>query len=78
MQTLSDLIGNFQLYAVCVPCRRMVKLELPELRKKLGAATPLSHVRQRVRCRNCHMRTRDIRIVYVGPCGAAAGFHYRR
>ena len=78
MQTLNDVIGNFQLYAVCAPCGRMVKLDLPKLRDKFGAATPLTQIRHHVRCRNCQLRTGDIRIIYVGPDGAASGFHYRR
>ena len=78
MQTLNDLMDNFQLYAVCVPCGRMVKLPLPEMHEKLGATTSLTHIRKQVRCRNCQLRTGDIRIVYVGPEGAAAKFHYNR
>jgi hypothetical protein len=30
-----------------------------------------------VRCNQCGTFTRDIRIVYVGRCGVARGFHYR-
>lgn len=78
MQTLNDLMGRFALYAVCVPCGRMVGLDLAELHTRFGPATPLNHITRRVRCSKCGELTRDIRIVYVGPCGAASGFHYRR
>ena len=78
MQTLSDLLSSFQLYAVCVPCSRMVALNVAELSKRLGTRTPLHQIRRRVRCAQCGKRSADIRIVYVGPCGSAAGFHYPR
>ena len=76
--TLDEIVGNFRLYAVCVPCRRMVELPVKELCRQLGAQAAVAEVRGRVRCKQCARRTHDIRIVYVGPDGAVSGFHYRR
>jgi hypothetical protein len=78
MQTLGELQPNFALYAVCSPCKRMQALPLSQLIETLGSHTPISEVRQRLRCQQCHERTEDIRIVFTGPCNQAAGFHYRR
>jgi ribosomal protein L37E len=77
MQTLADLVSHFELYAVCIACRRMVRLDLYRLIPRLGATRTVTDVRDRVRCRACGQRTHDIRIVYAGPCGSARGFHYR-
>jgi hypothetical protein len=74
---LSDLAGHFELYAVCGGCRRMVRIDLYRLAPVLGEACTIDDVRRRVRCRACGRRTRDVRIVYAGPCGGARGFHYR-
>ena len=76
--TLDEIVGNFRLYAVCAPCRRMVELPVQPLCQRLGSQTPVADVRGRVRCKQCHARTNDIRIIYVGPGGAVSGFHYRR
>lgn len=78
MQTIGELQQNFSLYAVCAPCKRMHALPLSQLVETLGADTPISEVRQRLRCQHCQERTKDIRIVFTGPCNKAAGFHYRR
>jgi hypothetical protein len=77
MQTLADLAPHFELYAVCIVCRRMVRLDLYRLMPQLGAICTVAEIRDRVRCRACGKRTHDIRIVYAGPCGGARGFHYR-
>ena len=77
MTTLDDLALRFELYAVCIACRRMERLDIAALITKLGGASPLSAVRARVRCRACGARTHDIRIAYAGPEGDARGFHYR-
>ena len=77
MQTLADLAPHFELYAVCIACRRMVRLDLHRLIPRIGGAATVPDVRDHVRCRACGRRTRDIRIVYAGPCGGARGFHYR-
>ena len=77
MTLIQDLHTRFRLYAVCSGCRRMVALPLDELLARLGPTATVSDIRQRVRCHDCGQRTRDVRIVYVGPCASAAGFHYR-
>jgi ribosomal protein L37E len=77
METLADLASHFELYAVCIECGRMERLDLPPMIERLGEAATVADVRARVRCRDCGRRTNDIRIVYVGPCGSARGFHYR-
>lgn len=78
MQTIQDITASFHLYAVCVACVRMERLPIEQLMEDLGPHTPLEEVRRRLRCRHCGVRSADMRIVYVGPCRAAAGFHYRR
>jgi hypothetical protein len=77
MQTLADLKNSFHLYAVCSVCRRMEPLPLARLVLELGADYPVTRLRDRLRCSNCNRRTRDLRIVYVGPDANASGFHYR-
>ncbi len=77
MQTLADLAPHFELYAVCIACRRMVRLDLYRLIPRIGGSRTVADVRDRVCCRACGRKTHDIRIVYAGPCGGARGFHYR-
>src|SRR5574337_1023582 len=77
MQTLADIASHFELHAVCIECRRMERLDLPALLARLGATATVADVRAKVRCRGCNQRTRDIRIVYVGPGGSVRGFYYR-
>ncbi|MDH3642164.1 MAG: hypothetical protein OES38_08720 [Gammaproteobacteria bacterium] len=78
MQTIKDINSSFTLYAVCVGCARMEPLSAERLKEELGPDTLLEDVRKRLRCQRCGERSGDIRIVYVGPCRSAAGFHYRR
>lgn len=78
MQTLEDLLESFHLYAVCVTCKRTVQLPIARLIDQVGAEVSAMEIRRRVRCSRCGERTGDIRIIYVGPDRAAAGFHYRR
>jgi hypothetical protein len=78
MTTLADLATHFELFAVCGPCRRMVRFDVRQLADTLGGDCTTDAVRARVRCRTCGRRTNDIRIVYAGRCGGARGFHYRR
>ena len=77
MQTLADLSRSFQLYAVCVSCQRMERLPLAALIDRLGREFLVTELRSKLRCQRCQVRTEDLRIVYVGPCESAAGFHYR-
>jgi hypothetical protein len=75
---LNDLRASFHLYAVCNSCDRMEPVSIPDLLRTLPADTPISLIRQRVRCRGCNLRTNDIRIVYVGEGERSATFQYRR
>jgi hypothetical protein len=77
MQTLSELAAHFELYAVCIHCQRMIRIDLHQLMQRLSGTSTVADVRERVRCRACGKRTRDIRIVYAGPCGRVRGFYYR-
>ena len=78
MNTLSDLLAAFALYAVCSDCQRMEAVDIAALCERVGADTPIADVRERLRCSNCRERTRDIRIVYIGEGSKVSGFHYRR
>jgi hypothetical protein len=77
MTSLGELASHFELYAVCTRCRRMVRLDLYRLVDRLGTECSTDELRRRVRCRACGQRSREIRIVYAGPCGGARSFHYR-
>ena len=77
MQTLNDIKDSFHLYAVCVTCKRMEPLPIAKLIDRLGRDYPVTRLRDQLRCKQCHRRTGDLRIVYVGPDANAAGFHYR-
>jgi hypothetical protein len=74
---LTELIKHFELYAVCIDCRRMEPVDVASIVAAGGSQLDVETIRARVRCRQCNRRTRDIRIVYSGPCGHARGFHYR-
>jgi hypothetical protein len=78
MQRLTDLLASFRVYAVCVPCGRMEPVALAAAAERLGPEATLADLRERVRCRGCERRTRDVRLVYVGPEDRPATFHYRR
>ena len=78
MQTLSELVESFHLYGVCEPCDRMEQIDLAALVERFGADYPMQKVRAGLRCGQCGARTENLRIVYVGPEGRAAGFRYRR
>lgn len=78
MQPLSDLLEKFRVYALCVPCGRMEPVDLGAVIERLGSAATVADLRRRVRCRGCGQRTRDVRVVYVGPQERPASFHYRR
>lgn len=72
MTTLGDLEKRFELYAICIGCRRMERLDIAALITTLGASCSVGEVRSRVRCKQCGHRTGDIRIAY-----GSGGFHYR-
>ena len=73
----AELIRHFELYGVCIECRRMERIDIASLIANGESALRVEELRSRVRCRHCRRRTNDIRIVYAGPCGHARGFHYR-
>ena len=78
MQTLSDLVERFQLYAVCEPCQRVQGVDLATLIKSEGSNYPIDRVRMRLYCKECRQRSQALRIVYVGTDGKAASFRYAR
>lgn len=78
MQRLIDLVATFRVYAVCVPCGRMEPVPLAAAAARLGPDATVTDLRERVRCSGCGARTRDVRVVYVGPEDRPATFHYRR
>jgi len=76
MTHLGDIQQHFRLYGLCVPCGRMAPLPLDELARRFGPQTDVAWIRERLRCRVCGRRTREIRLVYVGPDGSTR-FHHR-
>ncbi len=78
MQTLKELAGCFQLYAVCERCQRVAPLDLAALIQSEGDAYPVDRLRMRLKCTACDQRSQAMRIVYVGPEGRAATFRYAR
>lgn len=78
MQSLSDLIDSFQLYAVCETCQRQTKLDIEKLISTLGPDTQVHKIRSKLKCRACGTRTEDLRIVYVGKKDQRAIFQYHR
>jgi ribosomal protein S14 len=78
MQRLTDLRETFRVYALCVPCGRMESVDLDGAIGRLGNDSTVSDLRDRVRCRDCGRRTRDVRVVYVGARERPAAFHYGR
>jgi hypothetical protein len=78
MQRLSDLVDSFEVYALCPPCGRMEALPVPALLERYGDDFDLDQLRARLRCRTCGEKSRELRIVYVGPAGRPVVFQYRR
>ena len=78
MRTLAELVESFQLYAVCEPCQRVVKCDIPQLIDREGPDYPIERLRMRLHCTVCRSRSQALRIVYVGPDGKASGFRYAR
>ena len=78
MQTLQELAVAFRLYGVCEPCQRVANVDLDALIDKEGGDYPLDRIRMRLYCQSCRQRSQALRIVYVGPEGRAATFHYAR
>ncbi len=78
MQRLNELVEKFKVYALCVPCGRMEPVDLRAAVARLGESATVADLRRRVRCQGCRRRTRDVRVVYVGPEDRPASFHYRR
>lgn len=78
MERLAELRRAFRIYAVCVPCGRMERVDLDAAVERLGPTASVADLRRRVRCRVCLRRTGDVRLVYVGPEHRPATFRYRR
>jgi len=76
MTRLGDIQQHFRLYGLCVPCGRMAPLPLEDLLRRCGPQITVGRIRERVRCRCCGRRTREVRLVYVGPDGSTR-FHHR-
>ena len=74
---LAELVKRFDLYGVCIDCRRMERVDVASIVAVGGSQLDVESIRARVRCSQCKRRTCDIRIVYSGPFGHARGFHYR-
>jgi hypothetical protein len=72
MTKLGELEKRFELYAICIGCRRMERLDITRLIGRFGTDCTVMEVRARVRCKSCGKRTGDIRIAY-----GSGGFHYR-
>ena len=64
LQTLGDLGDAHVIYAFCTACRRHAQLETPRLTAVYGARLRISELRERLTCRKCGTRSREIRIVY--------------
>jgi hypothetical protein len=77
MQRLTELVGGFQVYAVCPPCARMEALALEALIARFGPDVSLSDIRPRLKCAVCGERSGELRVIYVGADGQAGTFHYR-
>jgi hypothetical protein len=56
----------------------MEALGLNALIDRFGPTVTIGAIRPRLRCRCCGTRSQELRIVYVGPAGRTAVFHYRR
>jgi hypothetical protein len=78
MQKLTELVDSFQVYGLCLPCGRMEALPLRDLIARHGPAITVADVRNRLCCRCCGQRSYELRVIYVGPEGAASSFRYRR
>ena len=64
---LSQLVLTHRLYAACVPCQRIVELNVEALIAAHGEEYRLDDLRKRLRCGQCGQRTGDIRIARAFP-----------
>jgi hypothetical protein len=64
---LSQLVLTHRLYAACVPCRRIVELNVEALIAAYGEAYRLDDLRKRLRCGECDRRTGDVRVARALP-----------
>lgn len=78
MQTLQELVQNFQLYGVCESCARVAELNIETLMEQNGADYRIDQLRLRLTCSQCNQRSQSLRIVYVGEGRKSAAFRYRR
>ena len=65
LETLGDLGDAHVIYAFCTTCRRDAQLEIPRLTAVYGARLRIRELRERLTCRKCGARSREIRIVYA-------------
>jgi hypothetical protein len=63
--TLADLSRDHAIYAFCDPCGRSVKLPTDRLAAVYGTRFKILDLRHRLTCRECGVRTGEIRIVYA-------------
>ena len=64
LATIADLGDSHVIYAFCTACRRDTQLETPRLAAVYGPRLLISELRERLTCRKCGGRSREIRIVY--------------
>lgn len=56
----------------------MEPVPLRDLITRYGPGITVADLRRRLRCRCCGRRSHELRVIYVGPEGAAPSFRYRR
>ena len=67
LHTVGDLAGRHVIWTHCVPCGRSVQLDARRIIAVYGAGLTIAELRERLACRRCGERRRDIRIVFALP-----------
>ncbi len=67
VDTIGKLGANFMIVAFCNSCRRDAELSPDRLVALYGAGLRLDALRNRLTCRKCRARSRELRIVYGVP-----------
>jgi hypothetical protein len=67
--TVAALAERFTIFAFCLACRRDARLDPGRLVAVYGPALTIAELRERVTCRKCGGRTRELRIVCTMPAG---------
>ncbi len=70
VDTIGALRDTHLVYAFCTACRRDTQLDLARLAAVYGGGLTLGDLRERLTCRRCGGRSREIRIVYGLPPGS--------